>query len=550
MRVIRSRLLFLTLFTVAGCAVEPDSGLRQWIGSIAFSNPGFESQFSGWTEVEPAAISSERRSGKRSAKLGESTGQVRRTISGLTPSTRYTVAAWVDGTARVGARNFGGTEVSQAVTSSSWTLAQATFTTGASNSSVQIFAAWAGGGDARIDDFTLVELGPEPEPTPVPVELTPGAAAVTASTSDTNLPANAVDGDLATRWSGYGDGAWLQLDLGSAHTVTHLLVAVHEGNLRRNRFDVQLSADGAAWTTAWTGESSGTTTALERIEVADATARYVRYVGHGCASGTTIKLWSSVTEIEVHGFAAAPAPEPQPEPTPEPEPTPTTCSYPAQVLDLAAWKITLPVGASESPTEIEQPALATYAVDPWFLPTAGCTGTRFRAHTAGVTTSGSGYPRSELREMKSDGVTNASWSTASGTHRMFIDQAITAVPRGKKHVVAGQIHDADDDVIVIRLEYPKLFIDINGSDGPTLDANYALGKRFTVELVASGGRIAIHYNGGVAPAYVLNRSASGCYFKAGAYTQSNCSTEADAGQSCGTDNYGEVEIYDVRVTHQ
>ena len=33
------------------------------------------------------------------------------------------------------------------------------------------------------------------------VEITPGAAAVSASTSDTNLPGNAVDNDLGTRWS-------------------------------------------------------------------------------------------------------------------------------------------------------------------------------------------------------------------------------------------------------------------------------------------------------------------------------------------------------------
>src|SRR5689334_19704612 len=35
----------------------------------------------------------------------------------------------------------------------------------------------------------------------------------TSSTSDTNLPGNAIDNNLATRWSGSGDGAWLQIDL-------------------------------------------------------------------------------------------------------------------------------------------------------------------------------------------------------------------------------------------------------------------------------------------------------------------------------------------------
>ncbi len=34
----------------------------------------------------------------------------------------------------------------------------------------------------------------------------------------------------------------------------------------------------------------------------------------------------------------------------------------------------------------------------------------------------------------------------------------------KPHIVAGQIHDADDDVIVFRLEGKKLFIDHNGAE--------------------------------------------------------------------------------------
>jgi len=171
---------------------------------------------------------------------------------------------------------------------------------------------------------------------------------------------------------------------------------------------------------------------------------------------------------------------------------------------------------------------------------------QFRAPTNGVTTSGSGYPRSELREMKDSGKSNASWSTSSGTHTMIIDEAITAVPKTKKHVVAGQIHDASDDVIVIRLEFPKLFVDINGETGPTLDSNYVLGKRFTVKFVASGGKVKVYYNNSSSAAYTLSKSASGCYFKAGAYTQSNCDKES----SCSSSNYGEVNIYSLEVTHK
>lgn len=240
--------------------------------------------------------------------------------------------------------------------------------------------------------------------------------------------------------------------------------------------------------------------------------------------------------------------------TPPPvTPSPTThagCTYPAQVLDLTNWKVTLPLGTS-SPVEIKQPQLATYSIDPWFKVNASCTGVQFRAHTSSpVTTSNSSYPRSELREMSSNGAALASWSSTSGTHTMFIDQAITAVPMGKKHIVAGQIHDANDDVIVIRLEYPKLYIDINGTDGPILDPAYTLGKRFTVKFVASGGKISIYYDGNATPAYTLTKNISNSYFKAGAYTQSNCSTEQQRGAQCSETNYGEVIIYSLSVRHE
>src|SRR5688572_21334864 len=82
-------------------------------------------------------------------------------------------------------------------------------------------------------------------------EITPGAANVTASTNDTNVAGNAVDNNLTTRWSGNGDGAWLQLDLGSAQTVASVRVAVYQGNIRRNLFDLQLAGEDQVWATVW-----------------------------------------------------------------------------------------------------------------------------------------------------------------------------------------------------------------------------------------------------------------------------------------------------------
>ncbi|MEZ4221485.1 MAG: polysaccharide lyase family 7 protein [Polyangiaceae bacterium] len=216
-----------------------------------------------------------------------------------------------------------------------------------------------------------------------------------------------------------------------------------------------------------------------------------------------------------------------------------TSTLPSAVLDLTNWKLTLPIGNQGSPTEVEQPALATFAHPEHFF--AQGDHVVFRAHAGGTTTSGSSYPRSELREMINAGADLASWSTTSGTHSMRIKQAITHLPVVKPHVVAGQIHDANDDVIVFRLEDKKLFVDINGTTGPTLDANYQLGSVFTVQFVAEKGAIKALYNGTLA--HTLSIDVSGCYFKAGTYTQSNLS-KGDAAAA-----YGEVQIYELEVTH-
>lgn len=222
--------------------------------------------------------------------------------------------------------------------------------------------------------------------------------------------------------------------------------------------------------------------------------------------------------------------------------------YPSQVFDLTNWKETLPLGESEKPREIKQTELNTFKISPWFIAAEDKSFVQFRAPVDGVTTSGSGYPRSELREMTDSGKKNASWSSTSGTHTMSIDQAITAVPKTKKHVVAGQIHDADDDVIVIRLEYPNLYVNVDGDNVKTIDSNYELGKRFTVKFEVKDGKTNIFYNGESSPTYTLDKSYSGAYFKAGAYTQSNCSREASG--DCNESNYGEVRIYSLNVTHQ
>jgi len=163
-----------------------------------------------------------------------------------------------------------------------------------------------------------------PTPTPTgcgsgcPTELAISAA--TASTNDGNVPANAIDNNLGTRWSANGDGPWLQIDLGTTRRVTHVGIAVYNGNGRRNLFDLQGSTNGTTWQSLLMGaQTSGTTTLEQQHDVPDSDARYVRYVGHMA----DVSTFNSVTEMSAFGFAVTVTPTPTPAPTSTPTPTST-----------------------------------------------------------------------------------------------------------------------------------------------------------------------------------------------------------------------------------
>lgn len=238
----------------------------------------------------------------------------------------------------------------------------------------------------------------------------------------------------------------------------------------------------------------------------------------------------------------------------------TTNTYPANILNLTDWKLTVPIDANDTQLglakEISQPQLATYILNPYFLNNSTNTGVIFQANTGGATTSGSGNPRSELREMTNNGTVKAAWSVSSGTSTMIIDQAITHLPVAKNHIVAGQVHgdennngpDGNDDVIVLRLEGSKLFLNHNGKAGATITSNYVLGTRFTFKIVATDGKFYSYYNGKLVETYARNMNSG--YFKAGVYVQSSCKSGGKPGPTESCSAYGEVVIYNVTVSHE
>jgi len=131
---------------------------------------------------------------------------------------------------------------------------------------------------------------------------------VTASSIEwAGTPATAaVDGNPGTRWSSlFSDPQWIQVDLGATATVDQVTLVWETAYARS--FQVQVSADGSAWTTifATTTGTGGTQTLA-----VTGTGRYVRMFGTVRATGYGYSLW----EFQVFGTIGGPPPPPPPPP--------------------------------------------------------------------------------------------------------------------------------------------------------------------------------------------------------------------------------------------
>lgn len=211
----------------------------------------------------------------------------------------------------------------------------------------------------------------------------------------------------------------------------------------------------------------------------------------------------------------------------------------AGIIDPSSWYLTLPTGRKGDPDTVDAADLTSYSSS-WFHLDPTDDGIVFTANAGGTTTSGSRYPRSELREL--DGGDHASWSNTSGTHTLAVRQAVTALPEAKPEVVVAQIHDSSSDVIEIRLEGSKLIGQYNdGQTDVTIDPDYTLGDVYDLQLVAADGRIQVLYNG--VEKLDIAKKGSGWYFKSGCYLQSN----TGKGDSAGA--VASVVIYQLGVTH-
>jgi hypothetical protein len=131
--------------------------------------------------------------------------------------------------------------------------------------------------------------------------------AVTASGHDGagSVAANTQDDNLSTRWSGWGKGAWLLMDLGSAQPVSGAAVAWHLGTTQISNFTISTSEDGASYAQAYAGTSAPNTAAQTYAFSSPRRARYVRIT----VNGNVLNDWASITEARACGQQAAQAPD-------------------------------------------------------------------------------------------------------------------------------------------------------------------------------------------------------------------------------------------------
>lgn len=216
--------------------------------------------------------------------------------------------------------------------------------------------------------------------------------------------------------------------------------------------------------------------------------------------------------------------------------------WPADLLPLESWKLTIPLDGSTDgeADEISAAALGTYTDARYFYLSAAKDAVLFRAACGAPTTDNSSYPGSELREMLPGGRQRAEWHTNDpGTRELLVEQAILALPAKKPHVVCAQIHHATDDLLMIRLEKQRLFIERPGEEDVLLVDNYQLGQRFRLHIKAGNGRVQVAFND--EPKLDWEVARGGCYYKVGCYTQSN-TRRGDAPSA-----YAEVAVYALQL---
>jgi hypothetical protein len=358
---------------------------------------------------------------------------------------------------------------------------------------------------------------------------------VNASSSDANLPANANDGALITRWSAdaTNEEQWLQYDLGACYSVAAMNLSWYNGDSRRYNFRLQTSIDANAWTDVFLGSNSGTTAELKPYLFAARPAQFVRVIG----SGNNVNSWMSLNEMQVMANGAANCDEPEMVGI-------AAASYPGQNFNLGGWTLQLPTGSSGNIDQVSGSTLeGGFTKRPYFYSDSVDSSMVMMDPRVGWTTSGSKHPRTELREARE-------WY-ASGTNILNASVRVTKVPNTTAiaQILQGSgspskplcelFYNASGKVELYRSNTNQ-----GGGGQRFAITTVPLKTKFNYTLKLSGSTITVTVNG-VKKSFGIDSSFNGSrfYFKAGNYDQT-----AVAG-SPQTSDGTVVKFYSLGVTH-
>jgi hypothetical protein len=208
----------------------------------------------------------------------------------------------------------------------------------------------------------------------------------------------------------------------------------------------------------------------------------------------------------------------------------STTVAPGGNFNLSVWELQEPIGSPGSPNTITASRLqgANGFQDQFFFTNKTDGSMSFWDPENGVTTPNSSFPRSELREMNTNG-TAAAW-LPPGTHTLTATVKATQIP---DHVAVGQIHlgqNSGSTKPLLELFYYKngnvdLAIEqtpAGGNEVHHVVGNVPLGTKFNYVIsLTNNNTIGINLNG-TNHTFTMSSTFNGftMYFKAGDYDQS------------------------------
>lgn len=199
-----------------------------------------------------------------------------------------------------------------------------------------------------------------------------------------------------------------------------------------------------------------------------------------------------------------------------------------------------------TPTQLQN----GFIENPYYVMNATGTGVQMQTFMNSGTTSGSSYPRTELREFATGSTsTRAAWSGSSGRHIMRGRSRVMHYAPTKCEVVVAQMHDGSDDTLQIRAEASSATgaqtwrLSVNGTEVDDLISGVALGQEVQWEIDCNGGNLTVRINGSVAYGPTNPGYGAGQYFKVGCYAQQSTA------QGNSSSEYTRIELRDLFVSH-